>query len=264
VEQGLIRDAKRILEDLKVDFPDDERISEKILELGAIASQVKEEEIAERVEKAAEREKELFPGNEKLTAAEIFADTDIIPLVSQEIAERKYYDLSQQIEDEIEAINHLFYQQTRGDTTVVEKELSAIVAEFNIKVDKKIGTADLEARYNLGIAYLEQDLIDEAIKEFMMASKDKKWELECYTNLGECHKRKQDFLQAIEWYKKALDIVEEDSIQAFALKYEIASLYEAQNDPDRALSLFGEVKDWNPEYGEVTSRIKNLEEQASK
>jgi tetratricopeptide (TPR) repeat protein len=264
VEQGLIRDAKRMLEDLRMDFPDDERINEKIMELGAIASQVKEENIAGRVEKAAEREKELFSGNEKLTSAEIFADTDIIPLASQETAERKYYDLSHQIEDEIEAIKHLFYQQTRGDTTVVEKELSAIVNEFKIKVDKKIGKADLEARYNLGIAYLEQGLIDEAIKEFMMASNDRKWEMECFTNLGECHKRKKDFMEAIKWYEKAAGLVDKNSIQAFALKYEIASLYEAQNDSDRALRLFGEVKDWNPDYGEVTSRIKNIEEQAAK
>lgn len=264
VEQGLIRDAKRILEDLKREFPDDERISEKILELGAIASQVEEEGIAERVEKAVEKGEELFAGNEKLTAAEIFADTDIIPLISQEPVEKKFYDLSHQIEDELEAIKHIVYQQTKGDTTVVEKQLSAIVSEFNIKVDKKIGEADLEARYNLGIAYLEQDLIVEAIQEFMLSAQDKKWEMECYTNLGECHRRKGDFAEAIKWFERAKNMVAEDSIQAFALKYEIASLYEAQNDSDRALRLFEEVKDWNPEYGEVTSRIKSIEEQAAK
>jgi tetratricopeptide (TPR) repeat protein len=260
VEQGLIRDAKRILEDMRVGFAEDERISKKIVELETIATQVEKEEIADRVEKG----KEWFSVKEKLTSAEIFADTDLIPLVSQKAMEKKFFDLSSQIEGELEAISHIFYQQTRGDTTVVEKELSAIVSEFKIKVDKKIGAADLEARYNLGIAYLEQDLIDEAIKEFILASQDKKWEMECYTNLGECYKRKGDFGKAIEWYEKAFRLVEGDSIHAFALKYEIASLFEAQNDSGRALQLFEEVKHWNPDYGEVTSRIKSIEEQASK
>ena len=264
IHQGLIRNAKRILEDLKVKFPDDTQISEKIKELGAIASQVKEEEIIEQVEKAAEKDTELFEGGEKLTSAEIFADTDIVPLVSQETGEKRYFDLSHQLEEELEAIKHIFYQQTRGDTTVVEKELSSIVSDFKIKVDEKIGTADLEARYNLGIAYLEQDLIDDAIKEFMLASQDEKWEMESFTNLGECHKRKNEFSEAIKWYEKALKLVRAESIQAYTLKYEMASLYEAKKESDKALLLFSEVLEWNPEYGDVTTRIKSIEKQASK
>jgi len=264
IHQGLIRNAKRILEDLKVKFPDDTQISEKIKELGAIASQVKEEEIIEQVEKAAEKDTELFEGGEKLTSAEIFADTDIVPLVSQETGEKRYLDLSHQLEEELEAIKHIFYQQTRGDTTVVEKELSSIVSDFKIKVDEKIGTADLEARYNLGIAYLEQDLIDDAIKEFMLASQDEKWEMESFTNLGECHKRKNEFSEAIKWYEKALKLVRAESIQAYTLKYEMASLYEAKKESDKALLLFSEVLEWNPEYGDVTTRIKSIEKQASK
>ncbi len=264
IQQGLIRNAKKVLEELKLRFPDDSRIAQKIEDLGAIASQVKEEEIAEHLEKPEERDTESFEGSEKLTSAELFADTDIVPLVSKETGEKRYFDLSQQLEEELKAIKHIFYQQTRGDTTVVEKELSAIVADFNLKVDKKIGTADLEARYNLGIAYMEQDLLDEAIKEFMLASQDEKWGMESYTNLGECHKRKNDLSVAIKWYEKALNVTEQDSVQAFVLKYEIASLCEAQEDFDRALQLFGEVVDWNSEYGDVTTRIQDIVERTSK
>jgi len=263
IQQGLIRNAKKMLEDLKVSFPDDTRITQKIKELGVIASQVKEEEIAGHIEKATEKDTGLFDDGEKLTSAEIFADTDIVPLVSQEMSEKRYFDLSHQLEEELKAIRHIFYQQTRGDTTVVEKELSAIVADFNIKVDEKIGTADLEARYNLGIAYLEQDLLDEAIKEFMLASQDEKWEMESFTNLGECNKRKNEFSEAIKWYEKALELVESDSIQAYVLKYEIAALYEAMNDSGKALMLFAEILEWNPEYGDVITRIRNIENQTS-
>jgi tetratricopeptide (TPR) repeat protein len=263
IHQGLIRNAKRILEDLNVKFPDDAQVSEKIKELGDIASQVKEEKIIEQVEKVAEKDTELFEGGEKLTSAEIFADTDIVPFVSQETGEKRYFDLSHQLAEELEAIKHIFYQQTRGDTTVVEKELSSIVSDFKINVDKKIGTADLEARYNLGIAYLEQDLIDDAIKEFMLASQDEKLEMESFTNLGECHKRKNEFSEAIKWYEKALILVGEESNQAYALKYEIASLYEAKKELDKALLFFGEILEWNPEYGDVTARMKSIEKQAS-
>jgi tetratricopeptide (TPR) repeat protein len=263
IQQGLIRNARRILEDLKENYPDDDRVEDKIKELGALASQVKEEGVIGQEEASPPKDTPLFQGSEKLTSAEIFADTDIVPLVSQETGEKKYFDLSQQLEEELEAIKHIFYQQTRGDTTVVEKELSAIVSDFKIKVDEKIGAADLEARYNLGIAYLEQDLIDEAIKEFKLSSQDEKWEMESFTNLGECYKRLSEYGEAIKWYEKALKLVGTDSIQAYALKYEIASLYEAKEEWGKALQLFSEVLDWNPEYGDVTSRIKSLEAHVS-
>ena len=264
MQQGLIENTRGILEELKAKSPYDERVDEKIKELETHASQVKEGEKFELIEKISEKDPELFEGGEKLTSAEIFADTDIVPLVSQEIGEKRYFDLSHQLEDELEAIRHIFYQQTRGDTTVVEKELSAIVADFKIKVDEKIGTVDLEARYNLGIAYLEQDLLGDAIKEFTLASKDEKWELESFTNLGECYKRQNDFSEAIKWYEKAMKLVGADSIQAYALKYEIASLYEAKKESDKALRLFGEVMEWNPDYGDVITRIKSIEKQAAK
>jgi tetratricopeptide (TPR) repeat protein len=264
IDRGLIRNAKKILEDLKAKFPDDILVTKKIKELKAITSQVKEEKIVEHAEEVTKEDTELFEGSEKLTSAEIFADTDIVPLVSQEMGETKYYDLSPQLEEELEAIKQIIYQQSRGDTTIVEKELSSIVSDFKKKVDDKIGTADLESRYNLGIAYLEQDLIDDAIKEFMLASQDEKWEMESYTNLGECYKRKNEFSDAIKWYEKALKLVGGESVQAYALKYEIASLYEAKQESDKALLLFGEVLEWDPEYGDVSDRIKNIERQASK
>ena len=143
------------------------------------------------------------------------------------------------------------------------KLASSIVSDFKLKVDDKIGTADLEMRYNLGIAYLEQDLINDAIKEFMLSAQDEKWEMESLTNLGECHKRKNEFDQAIKWFEKALKLVVGETIQAYALKYEIASLYEAKNESDKALQLFGEVFAWNPDYGDVSTRIKTIENQAS-
>ncbi len=264
IEQGLIKNAMDVLENLREEFPEEMRIHKRLKELAAVSSQAKQEDLVERIEMTAEKETRPFPDGEKLTAAEIFADTDIIPLVSKEMDDRKYFDLSSQIDQELEAIKHIIHQQTRGDTTVVEKELSAIVTEFGKKIDDRIGTADLETRYNLGIAYMEQDLIDEAIKEFMLAYQDRKWEMECYTNLGECYKRKNDLREAIKWYEKAMSLVGEDSIQAFALKYEIASLYEAQSESDKALKLFSEVKNWNPDYGDVTSRIETLEKQTAK
>ena len=45
-------------------------------------------------------------------------------------------------------------------------------SEFQKGVDKQLGKEDYETRYNLGIAYKEMGLVDEAIAEFQLAAKD--------------------------------------------------------------------------------------------
>ncbi|MFQ6038017.1 MAG: tetratricopeptide repeat protein, partial [Candidatus Aminicenantales bacterium] len=263
LDQGLIRNAKRILEHLRMQYPEDPRIAQKMESLSSLAAQVKEEELVQRIEKASERETDLFESGEKLTAAEIFADTDIIPLVTEETGEKRYYDLSRQIEEELQAIQNISSRQARGDTPLDEKELPVIVAEFRKKVDEKVGTADLELRYNLGIAYLEQGLLDEAKREFELASEDPRWKIESFTNLAECSKRQDSLDQALEWYQKALEEAGEETVQGFVLKYEMASLLEARGDAARALELYRDVKKWNPEYADVAEKIQSLEKQAS-
>jgi len=60
IEQGLIRNAKRILENLRIRFPEELRIEGKIEDLANILSTIKTEEIPKRVERVSKRETQLF------------------------------------------------------------------------------------------------------------------------------------------------------------------------------------------------------------
>ena len=59
-----------------------------------------------------------------------------------------------------------------GGTDLGDQALSDIFREFQKGVDKQLGKEDYETRYNLGIAYKEMGLVDEAIAEFQVAAKD--------------------------------------------------------------------------------------------
>lgn len=280
IKQGLIRNARRILENLRIKFPEEPIIEQKIVALNQISSQVKEEEIAERVEKVTERETQIFgkgfekhqrmhsyfpeEGEEKLTAADIFAETDIIPVIYQEEKERKYYDLKEKIDEELEIIRAIYNRQLKGDTAVVEKELSEIVSQFKKGIEAKIKKEDYESRFNLGVAYLEQRLIDEAIAEFKLASKDERRAIDCYSVLSYCYKKKRDFHQALKWLEKAIDTSKKGSSQFFGLNYEMASLYEEMKEKKKALTLYNEIKKWNAKYRDVTDRIEELRKKPSK
>ncbi len=268
MEQGLLRNARRILEHLRLMYPGVSSIEEKIEALTKRAAEIREEEIPERVEKAMEKENEFIGflleremGEGKITAAEIFAETDIIPIVQDaEEKKRKYYNLERQIDEELEAIQAVCLQQLKGDTTTMEKELSEIVSEFKRSVEEKIDKKDFQSRYNLAVAYFDQGLYDEAVEEFKLASEDKRIALDCYTSLSLCFKEKRDYEEALRWLEKAQEIVDKDSNEYFRLKYEMASLYEEMGKREEALNLYLEIKNWDSNYRKVAQKIKKLKE----
>jgi len=60
IEQGLVRNARRILENLRIKYPNEPRIEQRIKSLSDVSFQVKEEDILQRIEEVSEKESELF------------------------------------------------------------------------------------------------------------------------------------------------------------------------------------------------------------
>lgn len=275
MSQGLIRNARRILENLSHKFPDSARIEAKLESLEKLKSKIKEEEIPLRVEKVREIENKIEAApdaaktyvsllqnrageEERLTAADIFSDTEILPLPSEEAQGRRYYDLSEKIAEELEMIRNVFSQQLRGDISILEKDLSDIVRDFRAQVRKKIDVRDFEARYHLGLAFLEQDLLEEAVEEFLLASEDPGRTLECYTIISKAYRKKGNFEEADKWLKECLKLAGEGTERFYALQYELASLYEEMGDKPKALELYDQVRKWNAHYRDIGQKIKSL------
>ncbi|MFC2169124.1 tetratricopeptide repeat protein [Acidobacteriota bacterium] len=265
-EQGLIRNAKRILENLRVRFTDSPLIFQKIEELKAISEKINDDEIPNRLKKiyvsraqdeTAEPHLEDTFKEEKMTAADIFSDTDIVP-VYQEAGEKKYFDVANRIVEELDAIADIFNYQLKGDTTVVEKPLPEIVSEFREALKGKVASEDYDSHYNLGVAFLKQGLRDEAIEEFKLASEDEKLSGLCFNIIGACHRQKKNYPEALKWIEKALKLSPSKSNNSFALKFELALVYEDMKEIKKALKLYSEIKDWNEKFRDVTERIESI------
>lgn len=202
-------------------YPEDERINERITFLEQAKTEISEEELLLRVGKISAIESKLEgkavkaktllslfkeeegAGEEKVTSADIFAGTDIIPLSSQEQFERKYFDLEDKVHDELEIIKAVHVQQMRGSVASYEKELSEIVSAFRQQTKERIDVDDYDAHYHLGLAFLEQGLIDEAVEEFMIAAQNDELAFECCTLISSAFRRKQDFKEAINGQRNA-------------------------------------------------------------
>jgi tetratricopeptide (TPR) repeat protein len=266
LEQGLIRSARRILENLRFHFPEEPRIGAKLEAIKDMVTGVKVDEILERVEKVAKRETKLFKKKgepakeeeeEKISVTDILTEMDISPVVFAGDG-KKYYDSTERIEEELEAMSTIFNLQLKGSTTTVEKDLSDIVAEFKKGLEKSIDKKDHESHFNLGIAFLEQDLLDDAIEEFKLASMDDSPSMECYSLISNCYRKKKNIQEAVNWLEKALKLCEEGSSQYLALKYELALCYEDLKEMDKALAIYDEIKNWDPEFRDVVKKIRTL------
>ena len=86
-----------------------------------------------------------------------------------------------------------------------EASLEDIFREFKKGVEQQLSAEDYETHFNLGIAYKEMGLVDEAIGEFQLASKDPARAVECCSMLGLCFLEKGMPQLAIKWYRKGLE-----------------------------------------------------------
>ncbi|MGA2719832.1 MAG: tetratricopeptide repeat protein [Candidatus Acidiferrales bacterium] len=136
-----------------------------------------------------------------------------------------------------------------------------------LKQDLESGAAstdeDPETHYNLGIAFREMGLLDEAIGELQKTCQAVEHGhpfpqlMQTYTWLAQCFLDKGVPEAAIRWYHKALESPI-DGETATALHYELASAYEAAGDKPAALKHFLEVYGRNIDYRDVAERIKPL------
>lgn len=311
LQQGLVRNARRILENLDLLYPDEPRIQRQLELLQKAKPFVGDEEIPLIIEQVTSQEKEkeakieeppqepwttaesmgmpepIVPETivqepevpvaaaevtaaveaaelveevgEKITAAEIFAETDIIPVASPRAKAKAFYNLEDRINEELDVLESVYYRQIKEKAGMIEKELSDIVFDFRRHVEEKIEKTNYEARYSLGIAFMEQGLIDEAIEEFKLASLDPERAMDCFSLISRCLKKKKNLPEAVRWMEQALDLTEEGSDQHFVLTYDLAVLYEDLNENQKAIDLYREVKAWNATHRNVAKRLKILE-----
>ncbi|HMC30238.1 MAG TPA: tetratricopeptide repeat protein, partial [Candidatus Angelobacter sp.] len=123
---------------------------------------------------------------------------------------------------------------------------------------------DPETHYNLGIAFKEMGLLDEAIGELQKVchAVDRgtafSQPIQALTWLAQCLVDKGAPEAAVRWYQKALQLPGLDDGSRCAIYYDLAMAYEASGDKKSALANFMEVYGSNIDFRDVASRIKAL------
>ncbi|MCZ6473232.1 MAG: hypothetical protein O6934_07310, partial [SAR324 cluster bacterium] len=135
--------------------------------------------------------------------------------------------------------------------------IKSVVAAFRQGIEEQVSAEDFETHYNLGIAYKEMGLVDEAIGEFQFAAKSGEFFTRCCSMLGICFHEKGMTDLAIKWYDRGLEQAEGEEI-ALGLRYDLAVLCQHNGDSQRALELFTAVSGVDAAYRDVPEHIRAL------
>jgi tetratricopeptide (TPR) repeat protein len=173
--------------------------------------------------------------------------------------EQQFFNLAEELERELtEEATPPVAPDLAG--TQDEASLQEIFREFRKGVEQQLSAEDYETHYNLGIAYKEMGLLDEAIGEFQLASKAPALTVECCSLLGLCFLEKGMPQLAIKWYGKGLATPGIRESDTAGLLYDLGRVYQDTGDMDLAYTTFLEVYGMNTNYRDVVERVRDLEE----
>ena len=172
--------------------------------------------------------------------------------------EQQFFNLAEELEKELADEAPAAAPEMAGPEG--EASLEEIFREFKKGVEQQLSAEDYETHFNLGIAYKEMGLIDEAIGEFQLASKDPARAVECCSMLGLCFLEKGMPQLAVKWYRKGLEAGDIKEMETVGLLYDLGCVYQSTGDVDLAYRTFLEVYGLNTNYRDVVHRVRDLEE----
>ncbi|MEM9694449.1 MAG: hypothetical protein AAGA56_17990, partial [Myxococcota bacterium] len=130
------------------------------------------------------------------------------------------------------------------------------------EVKSDVAESDAATHYDLGVAYHEMGLHNDAVSELTLAARDPKREVVCLATIGNIKLSLGDYDAALDALHRALQSPNRTAQQEVAIGYEIANTYEFLNMAKEALYYFEWLAQVDPSYqdprGPVGERIHQL------
>lgn len=152
-----------------------------------------------------------------------------------------------------------------SETADVSASLGAMLEELEEQTAETPAQDNPQTHYDLGVAFREMGLLDEAIGEFQKVVKPHEGEsppqfLAACSLLGLCFMDKGMSPIAVKWFERALESPQIDDEATLALQYDLGLAYEQAGNTPKALQRFLEVYSQNIDYREVADKIRLLQQ----
>jgi tetratricopeptide (TPR) repeat protein len=162
------------------------------------------------------------------------------------------FDLGSKIPREL-GEDKLYNQPLAGDEGVKD-----VFEQFKLGVAQQVDAGDANTHYDLGVAYKEMGLVEDAVAEFEIARENPEREAIAQTMIGDCYVQAGQLSEAINAYKRGLYAERKSPNEELQLYYALGTTYLALGDTAEALYYFQKVAKREPEFRDVQQQIAAL------
>jgi tetratricopeptide (TPR) repeat protein len=169
-----------------------------------------------------------------------------------------FFDLASELRDELSSVS----VPAPSSSNPEEQSLDDIFDDFKKGVEQQSIKEDVDTHYNLGVAYKEMGLLDDAISEFVMTPDDEPKYVQSRYMLGLCYMEQGDYENAIIEMKNALHYADEFGVSAeehMGMCYDLGLAYQGTGDINSALAEFQRVYASDARYRDVSQKILSLQ-----
>lgn len=139
-----------------------------------------------------------------------------------------------------------------------QQDFQEMLARFKQGIDENIEDTDFQSHYDLGVAFKEMGLLDEAIAEFQKALRAQDGKLRTSEALGVCFFEKGAFGVAESILRRGLELPSSGEEERLGILYWLGRACEEQGRPAEAKDLYGKVFAVNIRFLDVGERVKAL------
>jgi len=139
-----------------------------------------------------------------------------------------------------------------------EKDFRDMLARFKQGIAENIEETDFQSHYDLGVAFKEMGLFDEAIAEFQKALGAPEGKLRTTEALGACFIDKRAYVVAESILRRGLDLPASGDRERLGVLYWLARALEELGKKVEARELYGRVFAVDIRFADVAERVKAL------
>jgi Tfp pilus assembly protein PilF len=171
------------------------------------------------------------------------------------------FDLAEALADVFEDANApaVDENETSGVLSTVEEGFESIFADFKKGVSDTLEAGDYDTRYDLGIAYREMGLFDDAIAEFRVSMDSDSRRLESLYMMGLCAFELGRLPDAINHLEQALAMPDLPQERLIGVQFDLGRAYQASGDRERARGLYEAVAALDASFPGVSAQIASLD-----
>ncbi|MBA2626537.1 MAG: tetratricopeptide repeat protein, partial [Gemmatimonadales bacterium] len=148
--------------------------------------------------------------------------------------------------------------QTERPTGDEQRDFEQTLAQFKRGIEENIGTDDYQTHYDLGVAFREMGLLDEAIAEFQKALRAPDGRLRTSEALGLTFFEKGQFAIAETVLRRAVDGLDAGDDEKIGALYWLGRACEAQDKRGPAVTSYERALAVDIRFMDLSDRVRRL------